>query len=92
VGVVYGLLVGTVEVFASAFHFNKDGAFPKQVDIAVFIVQFLNPMLECAYPLAANAKHIKKLYHKRFGIGFFISRVSPFFRKPQSAVFYFVPA
>jgi len=89
--VIFGLLYGLVQVFASRLVFYQNMAFPQQVNKAGFVIGFLYRSLEGGYPAARNAEHLKEAVPKGFGFGVFAAFVLPFFGKSIGAGFDFVP-
>jgi hypothetical protein len=74
------LLVGTVEVPATAFVFYQDNTFPKQVDKAcafsplsiwIKVGGEVYLLFKSSNPAAANAEYIEEAVPKRFRFGVF---------------------
>ncbi|MCL2075786.1 MAG: hypothetical protein FWH15_05005 [Betaproteobacteria bacterium] len=69
-----------VQVFASAFHFNCDFAFPDIINVADPRAGKRYLVLKTAdCHRVGNAKDAQKVHHKRLRLCFFITRVFPVF-------------
>ncbi len=90
--VIFCLSEGAVEVFAFGFHFDEDGTFPEEVDIAIGSIEPLDAMFERRDFTIRDTEHMKELNEELFGFGVFVLSGGPFFRESESAVFDFVPA
>jgi len=90
--VIFCLSEGAVEVLAFGFHFDEDGTFPEEVDIAIGSIEPLDAMFERRDFTIRDTEHMKELNEELFGFGVFVLRGGPFFRESESAVFDFVPA
>ena len=70
---------------------DEQGALPQQVNVAVFVVDFLDAFLERGDLAAFDAKDLKKLISETLGIGVFAFDVLPVFGKNTGAVGDFFP-
>src|SRR5450830_157278 len=89
--IVLGLIEGFDQILAAAFVLDEQGAFPQQVDVAVFLVYFLDEPLKCGDLAAFDAEDLEKLIPEALGIGVFAFDVFPVFGKGTGTVGDFFP-
>src|SRR5450830_227870 len=89
--IVLGLIEGFDQILAAAFVLDEQGAFPQQVDVAVFLVYFLDAPLKCGDLAALDAEDLEKLIPEALGIGVFAFDVFPVFGKGTGTVGDFFP-